>query len=164
MSAVANRFALDGRVAVVTGGGRGIGRALSTGLAATGAAVVVTSRSEEACRDTVEEIERVGGRALAVAADVGIGDDRERLVDAAVGAFGTIDVLVNNAGVLKPHHTVKVTEDELDEIIAVNLKGPLFLSQLALPHLESGDGGGDRQHLHARGVPTDGRHRRLLPR
>ena len=141
MSPAGDRFALDGRVAIVTGGGRGIGRALSTGLAAAGAAVVVTGRSEDTCLDTVAEIERAGGRGLAVPADVGRAEDRARLVDATAAAFGGIDVLVNNAGVLKPHHTVKVTEDELDEIIAVNLKGPLFLSQLALPHLEAGDGG-----------------------
>ncbi len=78
---------------------------------------------------------------MAVEADVSVAADRTRLVAAAVEAFGRLDVLVNNAGVLKPHSTLKVTEDELDGVIAVNLKGPVFLSQEAFPHLEA-DGGG----------------------
>jgi NAD(P)-dependent dehydrogenase (short-subunit alcohol dehydrogenase family) len=136
-----DRFDLTDRVAVVTGGGRGIGRAISAGLAGAGCAVVVTSRSAEACRSAVADIEEAGGTAHAVAADVGRADDRQRLVDATVERFGRLDVLVNNAGILKPHHTLRVTEAELDELLAVNLKGPVFLSQLAFPHLEAGGGG-----------------------
>lgn len=134
-------FRLDGRVVIVTGGGRGIGRALSIGLARAGAAVVVTSRSIDACRETVDVIERAGGDARAVGADVSQAPDRERLVQETVDAFAGIDVLVNNAGVLRPHTTVKVDETELDEVIAVNLKAPIFLSALALPHLAAGAGG-----------------------
>lgn len=146
-----DRFGLQGRVAIVTGGARGIGRALSAGLAEAGASVVVSGRSADACTSTVEELRARGGRAVAVPADVGVATDRERLVAEAVATFGRLDVLVNNAGILKPHHTVKVTEAELDELIAVNLKGPLFLSQLALPHLE-GDGGGSIINLSALGA------------
>jgi NAD(P)-dependent dehydrogenase (short-subunit alcohol dehydrogenase family) len=145
------RFRLDGRVAVVTGGGRGIGHALSLGLAAAGAAVVVTSRSEASCDEVAREITARGGRAHVVAADVGRAEDRARIVDETIATFGRLDVLVNNAGVLKPHATVKVTEGELDDIIAVNLKGPVFLSQLALPHLEA-DGGGSIINLSALGA------------
>jgi len=134
-------FALDGRVAIVTGGGRGIGRALSAGLARAGARVVVASRSLEACEETASEIERWGGAALGVAADVVQAADRERLVATTVATFGRLDILVNNAGVLKPHHTLKVTEAELDEVLATNLKGPVLLSQAAFPHLEAGGGG-----------------------
>lgn len=133
--------ALAGRVAIVTGGARGIGRALSVGFADAGAAVVVTSRSAEACAGLAAEITADGGRAVAVAGDVASDGDRRRVVDTAVEAFGRIDVLVNNAGLLKPHHTVKVTEAELDDLLAVNLKGPVFLSQLALPHLAAAGGG-----------------------
>jgi NAD(P)-dependent dehydrogenase (short-subunit alcohol dehydrogenase family) len=137
----ADRFSIRGKIAIITGGARGIGRALSIGLAAAGARVVVSGRTAPACDETVREIAAAGGDALAVPADVGLAEDRSRLIDTAVRAFGGLDVLVNNAGILKPHHTVKVTEGELDELIAVNLKGPLFLSQLALPHLEANGGG-----------------------
>ena len=147
----ANRFDLRGRVAVITGGGRGIGHALSVGLAAAGAAVVVASRSAESCEATVAEIEASGGEAMAIAADVGRAEDRGRLIDGAVNRFGRLDVLVNNAGILKPHLTVKVTEAELDGLIDVNLKGPVFLSQLALPHLEA-DGGGSIINISALGA------------
>ncbi len=134
-------FPLAGRVAIVTGGGRGIGRALALGLATAGARVVVSARSGDACSAVVAEIESVGGRAVAVPADVGDPDDRERLVDATVGAFGRLDVLVNNAGVLRPHHVVKVSEDEFDEIFRTNVKGPVFLAQQAYPHLASNGAG-----------------------
>jgi NAD(P)-dependent dehydrogenase (short-subunit alcohol dehydrogenase family) len=131
------RFSLEGRVAVVTGGGRGIGAALSQGLAAAGAKVVVASRTLEACEEVAAAIRAGGGEAIALAADVGVAADRTRLVQAAVEAFGGIGILVNNAAVLKPHATEKVTEEELDAILAVDLKGPVFLSQAALPHLEA---------------------------
>lgn len=132
---------LEGRVAIVTGGSRGIGRALSAGLADAGASVVVTSRSRESCEEHVAAIARTGGTASAVAADVARHDDRERLVETTVATYGRLDLVVNNAGLLRPHHTVKVTEAELDELVAVNLKGPVFLSQLALPHLAASGGG-----------------------
>jgi NAD(P)-dependent dehydrogenase (short-subunit alcohol dehydrogenase family) len=132
---LAERFSLAGRTAIVTGGSRGIGRALCLGLAEAGAQVVVSSRTLAACRETAAQIEARGGRALALAADVGLAADRARLVDAALAEFGGLDVLVNNAGTLRPHHTEKLVEAELDELIRVNLKAPVFLSQLALPHL-----------------------------
>jgi len=136
-----DRLDVRDRVAIVTGGGRGIGAALALGLAGAGAKVVVASRSGAACEDVVREIAERGGTALAAPADVGSADTREHLVEQAMAAFGRLDVLVNNAGVLKPHHTVKVTEQEFDEIFRVNVKGPVFLAQQALPHLAA-DGGG----------------------
>ena len=128
---------LDGRVAVVTGGGRGIGRAISVGLAAEGVRVVVAGRTESTCAAVVEEIRGAGGDAVPVTADVGVSADRERIVTEAMSAFDRIDILVNNAGLLRPHVTARVTEVEIDELMAVNVKGPVLLSQLALPHLEA---------------------------
>jgi NAD(P)-dependent dehydrogenase (short-subunit alcohol dehydrogenase family) len=151
VSRVAERFSLTGRVAIVTGGSRGIGRALAVGLAEAGASVVVASRSLGACREVAQEIERAGGRALALAADVGAAADRQRLIEGALARFGRLDVLVNNAGLLRPHHTAKLAEPELDELIRVNLKGPVFLSQLALPGLEA-DGGGSIINVSALGA------------
>jgi len=148
--APADRFAVRDRVAIVTGGGRGIGRAVALGLGAAGAKVVVAARSADACAAVVAEIEAGGGRASAVPADVGDADDRARLVSATVERFGRLDVLVNNAGVLRPHHIVKVTEDEFDEIFRINVKGPVFLSQEALPHLL--DGGGSIINVSALGA------------
>ena len=142
---------MQDRVAIVTGGGRGIGRALARGLADAGAKVVVAGRSQDTCDGAVADIEAVGGVALAVVADVGEADAREHLIEATIAAFGRLDVLVNNAAVLKPHHTVKVTEAELDDILRVNLKGPLFLSQLALPYLEA-EGRGSIINLSAVGA------------
>jgi NAD(P)-dependent dehydrogenase (short-subunit alcohol dehydrogenase family) len=130
-----DRFGLDGRVAIVTGASRGIGRALALALAHAGADVVAAARDVEACREVVHEIETAGGWGLACRLDVTDPDDRAALLEATYERFGRLDVLVNNAGLLRPHLTTRVTEQELDEVLAVNLKGPLFLSVAALDAL-----------------------------
>jgi NAD(P)-dependent dehydrogenase (short-subunit alcohol dehydrogenase family) len=152
-----DRFSLEGKVAIITGASKGIGRALALGFADAGAKVVVTSRNLETCTTVCAEIADRGGTAIAVACDVGDLATHETLLDATIANFGRLDILVNNAGVLKPHFTVKVTPAELDQIIAVNLKGPLFLSIAAVPHLEA-DGGGSIVNIGALGAsqPMEG--------
>jgi NAD(P)-dependent dehydrogenase (short-subunit alcohol dehydrogenase family) len=132
-------FDLSGRVAVVTGGSRGIGRAIAEGFAAAGAKVVVASRKEAACLEAAEAIRADGGDALGVAAHMGDIDDLARLVDRTVDRYGALDIVVNNAAnaLTLPHG--QMTPEAWDKSFAVNLRGPVFLVQSALPHLESSD-------------------------
>src|SRR4051794_37067651 len=96
---LAERYDLTGRVAVVTGGTRGLGRATVRALAEAGADVVVSSRKQDACEQAAEEVRRLGRRALAHACHMGDWDAIERLVDGAYAAFDRVDILVNNAGI-----------------------------------------------------------------
>jgi NAD(P)-dependent dehydrogenase (short-subunit alcohol dehydrogenase family) len=133
---------LTGRVAVVAGGSRGLGRQIALAFAAHGAAVVVASRKADACAAVVAEIEAVGGRALAVPAHVGRWEDGERLLDATLDAFGRADVLVNNAGMSPAYADLAdVTEALFDKVIAVNLRGPFRMSVLFGQRMAQGDGG-----------------------
>ena len=133
---------LHGTNALVTGGSRGIGRAISMALAADGARVVLTFKDREPdARDTVRAIEDAGGRAATVQADV---RDREAIraaISMAERKFGGLDILVNNAGINKPTDFDQVTDNDWDEIVAVNLKGPFICSQEAIPALRRRGGG-----------------------
>ena len=129
-------FDLTGRVAIVTGGGRGLGRAMSVGLAAAGAKVVATGRTEADLRSVVTEIESAGGAALAVVADIGDLDDGARIIAATVERFGGIDILVNNAVEAGFSMVAQLTSELWDRAYAVNVKGPVFLCNAALPYLE----------------------------
>ena len=126
---------LAGRVAIVTGASRGIGTALARGIAVAGARVAVVSRTAEGCAAAVAAIETVGGAALPIVADLGTDQGAEAVVDATVDAWGSIDVIVNNAGLLQPHVVAKITSDEIDRLLAVNFRGPFRLCQYAFPHL-----------------------------
>ncbi len=132
-------FRCDDKVVVVTGGSKGLGRAMCLGFAEAGADVVVASRKLEPCEAVAEEVRAVGRRALAVSCHVGDWGQCEQLVDATVAEFGRIDVLINNAGIAPvPPNLLGVTEDLFDKTIAVNLKGPLRLSALAAEHMPPG--------------------------
>ena len=132
-------FRLDGKVAVITGGSRGLGRAMALGFADAGADVVVASRKLEPCEEVAAEIRSMGRRALAVSCHVGDWSQCEALIAATVAAFGRIDVLVNNAGIAPvPPSLKEVTSELFDKTIDVNLKGPLRLSALAAEHMPSG--------------------------
>ena len=124
------------KVAIVTGGGRGIGRAIARRFAAEGAAIAVTARSEGEIRSVVAEIQESGGRAAAIQADVAREAECEKIVRETRRIFGAVDILVNNAGILGPVQPVeKVEPREWDRVIAVNLRGPYLLSRLVLPEM-----------------------------
>jgi 3-oxoacyl-[acyl-carrier protein] reductase len=130
---------LDGKVALVTGASRGIGRAIAVRLGRDGAAVVVNySGNHEAARETVSAIDAVSGRAVAVQGDVAKVVDIQRLVDASFEHFGRLDILVNNAGVMFNKPVADVTENEFDRIIAVNVKGTFFACQQAARRMADG--------------------------
>jgi NAD(P)-dependent dehydrogenase (short-subunit alcohol dehydrogenase family) len=128
-----------GKVVIVTGGSKGLGRAMSLGFAEAGADVVVASRKLEPCEEVAADIRAMGRRALAVRCHVGDWDQCAALVDETVAEFGRIDVLVNNAGIAPvPPTLLDVTAELFDKTIAVNLKGPLRLTALAAEHMGPG--------------------------
>ena len=134
-------FDLTGRVVVVTGGTRGIGLALAEGYAAAGAKVVVASRKAEACAAIQQHLEARGGEALGVPTHLGELDALDALVAATVERFGRLDVLVNNAANALTQPVGAFTPDAFGKSFDVNVRGPVFLSQAALPHLvASGNG------------------------
>jgi NAD(P)-dependent dehydrogenase (short-subunit alcohol dehydrogenase family) len=139
----AELFDLTGRVALVTGGSRGLGRAMVLGFAHAGADVVVTSRKLDACATLADEVERATGRrAFPYACHVGQWDQIDGLVDAAYDHFGRVDVLVNNAGMSPLYDDVAgVTEDLYDKVFAVNIKGPFRLTALVGTRMAAGAGG-----------------------
>jgi NAD(P)-dependent dehydrogenase (short-subunit alcohol dehydrogenase family) len=124
-------FDLTGKVAAVTGSGRGLGRTIAIGLASYGANVVVCSRTQAQVEKVAGEIQALGKKALALTVDTSRKADVDRMVEAAVKTFGRIDVLVNNAGIdiMKP--AVDYTEDEWDQVLAINLKGYFLCAQAA---------------------------------
>jgi NAD(P)-dependent dehydrogenase (short-subunit alcohol dehydrogenase family) len=132
-------FDLTSRVAIITGGTRGIGRAIADGFAAAGASIVVASRKVEACRATAQAITDAGGTAIGVPTHMGDLDAVTSLVNTTIAHFGRIDIVVNNAvnGLSMPIE--ELSEDAWEKSFSVNLRGPVFLAQAALPHLRRSD-------------------------
>src|SRR5262249_45743650 len=115
------QFSLDGKVAVVTGSSRGIGRAIAEGLADAGAAVAVNGRNPESTRTVADAIASAGGKSLAVPADISKSEEVARLIDVTVATFGRLDILVNNAGISPYYKPAEaMTEAEWDEVININ--------------------------------------------
>ncbi len=136
-------FTLTGKVAVVTGGSRGIGRAVAEGFAMAGADVVIASRKVDACEVAAKEVATASGRrVLPVGCHVGTWEDCDRLVDTVYDAFGRCDVLVNNAGMSPLYEDLPSVSQELyDKVHAVNARGPFRLSALIGSRMAQADGG-----------------------
>jgi NAD(P)-dependent dehydrogenase (short-subunit alcohol dehydrogenase family) len=126
---------LDGKVAVVTGSGSGLGRAYAKGLAQAGAKVVVNARTASDVAGVVEEIRKDGGTAEGCAASVASMEDARQIIQTAVDEFGRIDILVNNAGIPGWKPLVDMTEQDFDAVIATNLKGTFACTRHAVPHM-----------------------------
>ena len=134
-------FDLSGRTALVTGGGRGIGKAIALGLAEAGADVIVASRKREACEATVGEIEAIGRRAWAIPSDLSKLDDAERLVETALDRAGRIDILVNNAAFAWGAPMLDHRPEDWDRVFDLNVRGLFFLSQQVARHMIDAGGG-----------------------
>jgi NAD(P)-dependent dehydrogenase (short-subunit alcohol dehydrogenase family) len=142
-STAASPFDLTGRVALVTGGSRGLGRAMVAGFARAGADVVIASRNGASCEEYAREITETTGReALGVAVHVGHWAELDGLVEAAYQRFGRVDILVNNAGMSPVYGAVTdITEELFDKVVGVNLKGPFRLAALVGTRMAADSGG-----------------------
>ena len=134
-------FDLSGKVALVTGGSRGLGLQMVRAFAEHGADVIVVSRKLEACEAAAEEVRGLGRRALAISAHVGRWDEIDKLIEAAYAEFGRIDILVNNAGMSPRQPSHEVTEALFDSVMNLNFKGPFRLASQVARRMTEGDGG-----------------------
>jgi NAD(P)-dependent dehydrogenase (short-subunit alcohol dehydrogenase family) len=132
---------LSGKVALITGGGTGIGRAIALAFAREGASVAVAGRRPNKLKEVTAEIEKHGGAAIALECDVTRAKDAERAVAATSGKFGKLNVLVNNAGTLSVSTVANINEEDWDRVMTVNLKGPFLMSREALKEFRKAGGG-----------------------
>jgi NAD(P)-dependent dehydrogenase (short-subunit alcohol dehydrogenase family) len=132
---------LTGKAALITGGGTGIGRAIAVAFAREGAKVAVAGRRVEKLQEALRQMEAHGGETLAIRCDVSNAEDAERGVEEAAGAFGSLNVLVNCAGVLSTTTIEGISEADWDSVMAINLKGPFLMSRAALREFRKAGGG-----------------------
>ena len=125
-------MSLQGKVALITGGSRGIGAAVAQALATAGAAVAVCARNGEAAAATASAIAAQGGQALGVAADVSRAEDADRLVKTCLERFGRLDILVNNAGITRDGLVLRMKDGDWSDVLAVNLNGAFYCARAAL--------------------------------
>lgn len=141
MSTIKSKFDLTGKVAVVTGSSKGIGRSIAQGLAENGAKVVISSRKQEAVDEVVASFKKDGLEAIGIACHIGDGEQRKRLIEKTMEAYGRIDVLVNNAAINPFYGPLEATGEEVfDKIMDVNVKAPWLLSNLAQPYMKESGG------------------------
>ncbi len=134
-------FDLTGKVALVTGGSRGLGYQMVRAFAERGADVVVASRKLDNCEKVAEEVRGLGCQALAVATHAAKWDSIDQLIEASYGHFGRVDILVNNAGMSPPMPSHQVTEELVDSVVGLNFKGPVRLASQIAQRMSEGDGG-----------------------
>ena len=132
---------LTGQTALVTGGSKGIGRAICLALARAGANVVFAARDENRIRETIEELKGMSGKALAVKPDVRYEEDVKNLISKAVDEFGRLDILVNNAGAAYRKRLEDTTQKEYDEIMDTNVKGIFLCTKYAIPYIRKSNNG-----------------------
>lgn len=132
---------LTGKVALITGGGTGIGRAIALAFAREGAKVAVAGRRKEKLDETLHELEKQGDEGLAIVCDVSQAKDAERAVRETAKKFGAMNVLVNNAGVLHAATIEGTSEEQWDTLLTINLKGPFLMCKAALPEFRKAGGG-----------------------
>lgn len=135
-------YDMGGETVLITGGSRGLGRAMALGFAAQGADIAIVSRKMDSCEETAEEVRALGAQALPYGAHVGDWDQVGEMVTAVTSHFGKIDVLINNAGMSPLYPSLdQVSEELFDKVMGVNLKGPFRLSALVGKKMAEGDGG-----------------------
>jgi len=128
----------EGKTAVVTGagrGGRGIGRSIALELAGGGANIVIADYIEEAAQSVADEVKAAGGEAVAVKANVAVPEDAENVIKTAVDKFGSVDILVNNAGITRDNLILRMSEEEWDAVLDVNLKGAFLCTKAAAKYM-----------------------------
>jgi len=134
-------FDLSGKVALVTGGSKGLGLAMVRAFAAHGADIIIASRKLENCQAAAEEVRALGRRSIAVAAHVGQWSDIDQLIDTAYAEFGRVDILVNNAGMSPACPSHDVSEKLFDSVVNLNFKGPFRLAAQIGKRMFDGEGG-----------------------
>jgi NAD(P)-dependent dehydrogenase (short-subunit alcohol dehydrogenase family) len=134
-------FDLTGKVALITGGSRGLGYEMVKAFAARGADVIVASRKLDKCEEVAEEVRALGRKSLAISAHVGKWDECDKLVEQAYCEFGRVDILVNNAGMGPAVPSHEVTEELFDKVLSLNFKGPFRLASVIGKRMFDGDGG-----------------------
>jgi NAD(P)-dependent dehydrogenase (short-subunit alcohol dehydrogenase family) len=134
-------FDFTGKIALVTGGSRGLGRQMALALAQRGADIIIASRKLDACERVADEVRALGRRAWAVAAHVGRWDECDRLIDAAYAEFGRVDILINNAGMSPVSPSHDTSEKLFDSVLNLNFKGAFRLASQIAHRMSEGDGG-----------------------